>query len=440
MYRKLFFITVFMVLLGGCGVNNSVDDVMRPPKLSITEEKVKNEIDNILEGGGELVTPLKGDNMSSVNFKDLDKDGKEEIFILYKTNKDYPLRILILSRRNNGWYKDNTIKGIGHNFDMIDFKDITGNGNSEILVTYNGGEYNNKVINIYSYGKENINNIFNNTYEKIACQNLDHDGAIELVLIKLDKLKGPRAQLYRGDGNKINLINEVKLDKRVIGYYNILIGNPKSNTKGLFIDGSILEYASITELLVVDKGKLKNVFYDKNTGIVDKTYREYYCLSEDIDDDGFIEIPKLRRPRGYEGKDFNLVPWIYSWYSWDGSEGLDIESEGYHNLNQGYYFEFPQKWDYNITLNHIYKNLEKDMLIFSYLYNNKAHHIFTITTFKVETWNSLNKEKKEGYMELARSKDKIYLVSFSNKKYKNKEIRNKVIGIDEIKNNLKILY
>lgn len=219
------------------------------------------------------------------------------------------------------------------------------------------------------------------------------------------------------------------------GHYDVKVGLAAEGTMGIFLDAGLGAHSSETELIVMRDGKLKNVFYNEEKGIIEETFRAYSTLNEDIDNDGIIEIPLLRQPIGHEHTAMADIPWISSWHKWDGKDGLELVSEGYHNVRQEYYFNFPDKWDDRITID---RNIEedKDERVFSYIdKENKRYRLVTIISIDVEKYDE--NKIKESYVEIMRQGKKIYFADISDDDYK-ESINKMKLTIDEVKENFSI--
>ncbi|QIB26932.1 VCBS repeat-containing protein [Caloranaerobacter azorensis] len=445
MKKKLVKLMLVTSLIGaslftGCGLNDA-ENLMEPPRLSISQEEVKTLVKDVLDSNAKLVSPRKGENNSAIQFVDLDNDKKDEVIVLYMLKNDkYPLRGLILKQQGDEWKIDDGIKGIGYNFDNILFKDITGDGKLEIVVSWNIGEEGiNKGLSVYKYEDGKSVELFNDSYEAFAVDDLDNDKKSEIFLVKLnkDEIKA-KGELYKYVDKEIKLVDEVKMDGAIGSHYSTKVGMASKDKKGIFLEATLGAHSSITELIVMENGKLKNVFYNEDTESVDKTFRSYGAISEDIDNDGIIEIPLLRAPITYEDASMAEIPWITSWYKWDGKDGLEFSGEGYFNILGGYYFKFPEKWNERITLDHKYpdENNGRDELMFSYVDNkNKKHRLFTIAVFDKKDWEKSS--QKDGYVKFLEDTNKVYTVSIENN-LTDAHAKEMSLSLEQIKDNFRI--
>lgn len=445
--RIMVLISIFVIsLLAGCTTNASVEEMMRPPKLSIGQEEVKNILKDILEPDAELRMPIGGENTSAIQFVNLDKDKEEEILVFYILENDSnPLRTLILDKKEE-WKIIDGIKGIGSDFDSVRFNDITGDGTLEAIIGYRGeGFFEDKGVSIYDYRNGEVKEVFNNFYSALATGDLDEDGVDELILLKSDREEGKaKAELYKYKQNNINKIDETKMEAYT-HYGHIVIGKATESKVGVFIDEGVGAHSCKTELLVMENGKLKNVFYDEEKGFVEKTFRAYFTESQDIDNDGIIEIALLRAPIASGDGSMAGTPWVNTWYNWDGDKDLIYKSESFFDHLAGFYFNFPEKWGINIAIDRPDPDSDKEeqWRRFSYVEEegSEKYPLLTIETINDDKWEEKQKEyedKKLNYFKLGSKADKIY-IGILEDSVENTEAKEMMLGIEEIKANFNII-
>lgn len=389
-------------------MNASVQGLLKPPKLPVQLEEIRKVIDEKYKRELVYIHPVSGKHTNAVQFVDLNGDGIQEVFVFHREEKsEEPLRIILLSKDESGWNLDETIKGIGFDVSKITYEDIDSDGTKEILVGWQGGNTTKKGLSIYKYKKGTVERVFESAYTEFSVGDLTGNGKKELILIDLDRSEGlAKATLY---DSRFIYMDEVNMEGFINGYYSVKVGKASSEQMGCFIDVSYGAHSAFTDLLVYKDGELINVFYDLRWRLVDKTYKPYPIASSDIDGDGIVEIPLLRKPFGYEGAPMAETEWITTWNKWDGRTGLVFNSESYSNGRLDFELQFPQEWKQNVTVDISGDGLGN--VIFSYIeaYSKKRIPLLEIAV----TQRSSEKGNKEtqlenGFSEWGRTLDHIY--------------------------------
>lgn len=412
--KLLLTIVIIMIFLSGC-TSDILDtkSLLEAPKLSNKYVEIQKTLDNLLSDYS-LVTPQKGVNKEAVYLLDLYGDAKEEAIIFVRDNESYEIKIIVLQKEENeSWTERNTFSGIGLNINRIDFRDLDGDENNELIIGWEGSTLIDRGISVYTIKSDQLVEVFNKNYTAYTVEDLDVDGNDELMLINLDKSKGiANAVLYDLDIDTKSMyyVDQVKMDGYVNGYYNITSGYVSPSRKGVLIDASIGAHASYTDLIIFQSGQLRNIFYNTKWEYTDLTFRPYSIKSRDIDDDGIMEIPLLRIPKGYEETPSIEVPYITAWMEWNGLFGLKFDKESYMDLNNNFIIFFPEEWRYNVTL-----TSEKNRYLFEYysFIDKKSYSIFEILVLDKEEYFD-NRREYNDYRIIDTLINRMYLVKIND--------------------------
>ena len=71
------------LLLTGCAVGTSVDNLLKPPQLSVEQEQIYQALQNAVGNNITLQYPRSGDNLSAFIVCDMDDDGEDEAMVFY---------------------------------------------------------------------------------------------------------------------------------------------------------------------------------------------------------------------------------------------------------------------------------------------------------------------------------------------------------------------
>lgn len=407
-----------LMLLSACIPTQEGNTLLKSPSLPLELKEVKEVIDKKFESELELISPISGENSNSIQFIDLDNDGVDEVMVLHKVvNDTYPIKITVLTRNGEkSWIVNNTIKGAGYDINKVVYSDMDNDGRKEIIVGWQFGTILDKGLTVYEYNKGEISEIFQTSYTEFALDDFTSDGTSEIITVRLNRNEGvATAYLYDYKNKVINFIDETSMDGYINGYYSVKTGEAYDGKVGFFVDASLGAHSAFTDLLVYNRGELINVFYNEKWNVTNMTYKSYPIKSKDLDGDGIIEIPILRAPIGYSDSSMSETPWITGWFKWDGEEGLKFSKNSYSNVDFGFEFIFPSKWDDKITIDVSGENSEK--FSFKEYSESGSHEIFEILAIPSDEYE-VDKETiiDMGYIKFSSTFRNVYLYR-KNKNY-----------------------
>ena len=450
----LVMVFVICCFFSGCNINiPSVDSLMRPPKLSGENSLLQQTFESTVGDSDSIVmkTPVSGDNRSSYLLYDLDNDTVKEALVLYSDPTKGDLTyITVFKYINKKWSFVSTIKGRSSEIYSVDFSDINGDGASEILISWSQVLSNDaftpasmissseKVLTIYSYNGGSTVLLKNEAYSKLLVEDFDNDSADELFIINIsltnqEKITSGRIVSFDKD---YAIEREFKFQLTgMLDVYNIVsdmyLSGDETHTR-VYVDGSISESGIITEVIDISHSDF-NVFlpfYESNISAQPQTLRDVRIYSQDVDNDGIIEIPVIEKLQGGvklsatndEKTDLNLTVW-----SEIENNSLTVDSKCLLNSAYGYMFIYPEEWFGNITAVYSEKtatitfySLDENETLIASLFSIKA--VFELDWEKVD--DSYTKFDENG----------VYIYSYSINDDKTKDLY-----LDIIENNFILL-
>lgn len=149
-----------------------------------------------------------------INIVDLDGDKELEYVVKYRTqDKEKPLRIMILSRKDDKVEFKDEIKSVGEDFDTVEYIDIDGDGKKEIIAGFKAGENLSKGISIYKYDNGKAIEIFEEYYSEYIIRDITKDRRKEIILIKENEKEDKSfAILYVYHDGKFKKIKKVEIN------------------------------------------------------------------------------------------------------------------------------------------------------------------------------------------------------------------------------------
>lgn len=162
------------------------------------ENEIDKALKQILQPSTEYVTPKNSEQKQSVFMEDINQDGKEEAFTLYRDMKENRQVHLLMLQENNG--KWNKVFELPTNFNIIDYfkiKDLDGDGKKEVILGASISDSEpKKQLFIYEWdGKELVNKV-NCTYEGIDIDDYDEDKKPDLVILDGEANKLQTAEMF----------------------------------------------------------------------------------------------------------------------------------------------------------------------------------------------------------------------------------------------------
>ena len=431
------FITVLLISLSvftlhGCMFDVQNAEIMRPPKLPTELEAVKTALFDYYGSGLRLMNPSSGALKAAIQFIDLNGDQQEEAVALFKDEDEQnALKVAILYKdEGNIWETLAPIVGIGYDVDQIGFPDLNGDGVKEIVVGWLGGSSLSKGLSVYqanyalsaySGGTMVYEEIFREVYTNFHIADMDLDGADELVTFLMSRPENrAEARLYTLGPDGVSRQDSVMLSSDAHRYERMISGIVEDGRYGIVLDASLSGGATFSEALVETDGKLIRRFGVQGTSENAPTYRFDFRLTEDVDKNGWIEIPTLVSPLGYDRVAKRDVPWITQWNRWDSEENLIPVMKTYDDQRLGFRIFMPIIWNDTVTLTRndqgiAFVEVQEDGI--------KRIKIFEVLVINRSDADQADGQIKSlGYFELARTMDHFYYgKTFSNAALTTKE-------------------
>lgn len=438
----LFIALIICCFFSGCNLNiSSVDALMRPPKLSGENSLLQQTFESTVGDSESIVmkTPVSGDNRSSYLLYDLDNDSVKEALVLYSDPiKDDFVYVTVFKFVNDKWSFVSTIKGKSSEIYSVDFADINGDGRLEILVSWSQvisgdnfttvsmGGNGEKLLTIYSYNGSSTTLLKNEAYSKLLVEDINNDSADELFILNIsltnqEKVTSGRIVAF---DKEYSIEQELKIQLTgMLDVFNIVCDNylisDESHTR-VYIDGSISESGIITEVIDIKHSDLSISlpFYESNISAQPLTLRDVRVYSQDIDNDGVIEVPVIEKlPGGIkvslndeEKTALNLTVW-----SEINNNELVVDSKCLLNGAYGYMFVYPEDWFGSITA--VYN--EKNATIT--FYSLDVNETLTASLFSIKSTSQLDwEEDNNGYTKL--DENGVYVYGYSIIDDENKEL------------------
>jgi hypothetical protein len=349
-----------LTTLSGC-FNMTADDLYSLPQASKEYLKLQEQINTVLATGAEYSPPTAGINRQSVQHRDLDGDGKNEALVFFKTTEDKPLKIYIYKQTDGTYQTADVIEGIGTGIERIQYADMDGDGDSELIVGWQIAAL--LHMSIYSYHDNQHSLLRECDYSRIVTNDMNGDGNTDIMALRLPSAELPgEADLFtlRPDGAVDK--KTTALSKGIAAISRIYRGKLSDNTPAVFVE-SDYNGGVITDILTWCYGNLVNVSVSSVSGASEDTVRAYAIYSADINSDGIREIPSpWLLPSAPETKYYAV-----DWYAYDKFGHKNSVFSTYHDNSDGWYLILPADWKDSVTVRREDAVSGERKLIFSYM-------------------------------------------------------------------------
>ena len=393
---------------------NSIESLMRPPKLSGESSLLQKAFEqSVADSGGVIMkTPISGQNRSSYLFFDLEKDGEQEAIVFYSNPiEDNFASASIFKFVNNEWKNISKIKGKSEEIYEVNFADINGDGTLEILLSWteistldivNSNDFGtgtNRILTIYSCDGITATPLKTETYTNLLFDDLDNDTAAEIVLFKINLTDNEKRTTARiiSFNDDYSVKNDEQLTLTGLLEINNIITDSviyeNENYTRIFIDGLVSEIGIITEIIEInnDTFDISLPLSEQNKSSQSLTLRDSRIYCTDIDNDGYVEIPTVEiLPYGAritdenDRKELNLTVWS----EFNGIEIIN-DIKGLLNSTFGYMFVFPDSEINNCTA--VYNDNNCTLTFYSLNSNGTyKNELFSLKAFLEPDWDEVN--------------------------------------------------
>lgn len=340
-----------MLCLSGCFFKG-VDELYVIPKSSETYVNLQEKIKEV-KGTAEYIAPQSGTNTQIIQMVDLNGDDIQEAVAFFRDNTaEKPLKICIFKQNADGNYEVFAwIEGAGTEIESIEYRNLTGNRNYEILVSWkvSAGVHTLVAYNV-SYGQ--VTELMRSGYTDYLTTNLDQDAQDEILLVQTDSgnPSSNRMELYDSDGGYIVMRSSAPLSEGT-NVTSWKVGPLEGGAVGLFVTRNMESGGRITDILAVVEDKLKNLSYDPKTGQSLETVRHYTGVeATDIDEDGMIEVPLCQAIPVVGNANTNETFWQVQWWQYNAGGVRRMDVTTYYNNTDHWYLTLPESWNGVITL------------------------------------------------------------------------------------------
>ena len=329
------------VLLVGCQKVPRQDNTLTKPIDDVAA------LEEFLPAGAELLTPKKAEKKQSIYMEDLNKDGNQEAFLLYRNpNGNRQVHMMFLVNENGAWQKKADMETGFIDVDTFDLADLDSNGTQEVILGCGMSDsgHDNQLY-IYELQNGTLDQKADLSYDTLQISDFNDDQIPDLMVLSKKENEMRTAGLYSYAEGRIKPISEIELDPEGT-LENVALGTLADGKKALFADSGIGAHSMLTEIIVYENGNLKKVG-DPSDSILMKPYPLY---SRDINGDGIVEVGGMYSPKGYEDAAMADIPFLSTYKDYYSDGSFQTVEERYSDSGRHFYVTIPTELHENVTI------------------------------------------------------------------------------------------
>lgn len=242
---------------------SSPENTIKPPGQTVKLEsgnevaEIEKQIIQSLPSRVKLLRPHQPEGAQTIQFKDIDGNGKEEALVVYVVPDNIKEPHAALFKDQQGkWTKIWDVKGSGYKLDYAGFADITGDGYLEILLGWTIGVSVGNGLDIYEWDENQLKLLTSTGYHKIDVGNmpstLGQDKKAELALWHKDTGNAYAVDVYRWKENELVQAPDVypAYFPKVVQYYKeLVVDNPNAAILWYYLADADLKAGSPDEAI-----------------------------------------------------------------------------------------------------------------------------------------------------------------------------------------------
>lgn len=400
-WKILIWSLILAALLTGCNMP-TVDQLYCLPERYSADSNLQNVISDAMENL-QYCAPISGNNQQTVQSADLDGDGKDEYLLFAKDNSEKPLKILIFSEIALGYVLMDTIEGYGFAFEFVEYANVDDRPGLDIIVGRQVGEQVVRSISVYRFTSGFSRQLMSASYSRVITSDFDGNGREDLFLIHPGQTEDSPASavLYSFRDGEIRRSAEVSLSAPAMELKRVTLGILSDGTAAVFASSALDENNLVTDILTAADHRVVPLQMNIST----PTLNNYYLYPQDIDADGYLELPALcQLPDAEDGK----PQFCIDWYSPDRDGQQQLKLSTYHNFDEGWYYRLDPAWRQKLAVVE-----EEDRYTFGMLHE-KTEEFSPIFTIWVLTGPDREEQAAlDGRVLLYKGETEVYAMSFA---------------------------
>lgn len=334
------------VALSGC-MRIAADDLYSLPIASEEYLRLQRQINSVLDLGAEFAAPAGGPNRQAVQFKDLNGDGVSEVVAFFSQLGDSKLMIYIFEYIDGDYSVTEVIEGVGSGFESVRYADMDGDGIVELIVGWQMGAAL-KHMTIFSIKDFHSVLLAERDFTEISVFDLLGNGNPSVIVLRLPTPESvAMAEMFSlmPDGEVVSY--DARLSYGIEAISRVLTGKLIDGAPALFVDstGRFDDGVLVTDICVFHDGGFENISAKSSSGISEETVRTLIG-SSDVNKDGIVKVPMPRRLRAQSETPYYAI----DWYAYNSLGHSSLALTTYHNNFDEWFLIMPFDWRGKVSI------------------------------------------------------------------------------------------
>lgn len=411
--------------LSGCSFTAfDAKNLMAPPKANEDQQAIHK----LLQGNLPDITfiyPKSGEYRSAIIMQDFTGDGQQDAIGFYSLEDAGGVEVQFLVKSEGQWKKAAAFKNTAIQVDRVCFGDLTGSGVNSVLIGWGsaaGTTGRTAAVNAYVYDSGGMTEYSLGTYGEMAVTDLDGDGVSEIFTVDKfvpaeaegDEPTPAKARVYAWQDGTMAELYSADADNSISSYSSAAFGRLTVTLSGVVLDGLKADGSLTTQVFYLDEGRLVNAPPGVNTEEYSNLFSRPSAapfLSRDINDDGFLEIPRATLLPGLpEDVAPDSTSYQVEWFSFQRKNEDRLAVRALMNSAENYWFRLPVGLRGKITASNDTARRTVTYMEVTEAQEDGRHllgsPLFAIRVFTRSAWES--RGQTSGYEQLAAQNDVVY--------------------------------
>ena len=338
-------LVLLLAALTGCS-GLSYQELYTLPRATEDYYDLQEALNDVLSEGLGYAAPSAGARQEPVQLMDLDGDGQDEAIAFFRVSDYGQVKIYIFSKSDGVYAPAAVIDGAGTAVSSVEYVDLDGKGNLELVVTYQVSESVTQAVQVTGYQDGAVSTLLSVGCARYELADLDQDGLEELLCLGGSGTDGPASvECYDGQEGVLHQVGTVQLSFPYESLENVQKGALSRQVQGIVFSGVSTEGSLLMEALTIRDQVLEAIPWERWD---EDTLQSGPVYPEDRDGDGLLELPQVRSLPAYD-RDTTAEP-VVDWYRLEGEKDWVRAYSTYQDGTGRWYLMLPEAWNGALTL------------------------------------------------------------------------------------------